>query len=321
LISVRIGPFHMEIKEGRWRLIPPASRKCFFQGGVRIIPPSPQDYKKSHAIWTGAGGPLANLAAGGLALLALSSAKGSSYESAWKLLSYIAAICLVFFLANLIPAREASSYSDGAHIYQVLSGNVMEDFRRIAAMTEATKISALRPRDFDISLIEKTASNNALEPHIAAFLHLVAGDYYFDQERMGESRAALSKAEGALENMTTVWKENCEELILRAVCIAQNREMAEKWWERKLQAKPYDRTRTSEFDLLAFCIISNRLIEAEEVWKREFERTNRQPDTGGRAFDLHYLSLLRRLLDEAQAASRECSILSATQQTGSVAAK
>ena len=308
LISVRIGLFHMEIKDGRWRLIPPASWKCLFQGGVRIIPPSPQAYKKSHAIWTGAGGPLANLAASGLALLALSSAKGSFYESAWKLLSYIAAICLVFFLVNLIPVREASAYSDGAHIYQVLSGNVMEDFRRVAAMTEATKITAIRPRDFDISLIEKTASNDALELYVAVFLHLVASDYYFDLGKIEKARAALSKAEGALEKMTTVWKENCGALVLRAVCIAQNREMAEKWWERKLQAKPFDQTRASEFDLIAHCIISNRLIEAEEVWERQFERTNRLPDTGERAFDLHYLGYLRRLLNDALTVCRECSV-------------
>jgi hypothetical protein len=227
-------------------------------------------------------------------------------------LSYIAAICLVFFLVNLIPAREASAYSDGAHIYQILSGNVMEDFRRVAAITEATKITALRPRDFDISLIEKTASNDALEAYILAFLHLVASDYYFDLGKIEEARAALSKAEGALEKMTTVWKENCGALVLRAVCIGQNREMAEKWWGRRLQAKPFDRTRTSEFDLIAYCIISNRLIEAEGAWKREFEHTNRLPDTGEQAFDLHYLTHLRRLLDNALAARRECSILSTT---------
>ncbi len=321
LLAVRVGPFHMEIKDGRWRLISPASWKCLFQGGVRIIPPSPKDYKKSHAIWTGAGGPLANLAASGLALLALSSAKGSSYESAWKLLSYIAAICLVFFLANLIPVREASSYSDGAHIYQILSGNVMADFRRIAAMTVATRITAIRPRDFDISLIETTAANDALEPRIAAFLHLVACDYYFDREKMDEAGAALRGAEAAFEKMKSVWKENCESLILRAVCIAQNRTMAEKWWERRLHARFFDPKRKSDFDVIAFCIVENRLIEAEDAWKREFEHASRLPDTGERAFDLYYLSHLRRLLDEALTAGREGSILSATEQTGSVAAK
>ncbi len=316
LLSIRIGPFHTEIKEGRWQLISPSSWKCLFQGGVKIIPPSPQEYRKSHAIWTAAGGPLANLAACGVALLALFAAKGSFYEPAWELLGTIAAICLVFFLANLIPLREAAAYSDGARIYQILTGNVLEDFRRIVAMTEASKIGPVRPQGFDISLIEETASNNALEAYNTAFLYLAASDYYFDHERLQEARAALSKAEAAQEEMKSVWKESCDALVLRAVCIAQNREMAEKWWERSLQAKPFDMKNNSEFALLAYCICKDRFAEAEQVWRRQLERTGRLPENGERAFDLHYLSHLRRLLDEALAGGREYFIPSTVQNSG-----
>ena len=138
---------------------------------------------------------------------------------------------------------------------------------------------------------------------------------------MDEAEAALRGAEAAFEKMKSVWKENCESLILRAVCIAHNRTMAEKWWERRSHAKLFDPKRKSDFDVIAFCIVENRLIEAEDAWKREFEHASRLPDTGERAFDLYYLSHLRQLLDEALEASREGSILSATQQTSSVAAK
>lgn len=309
LLSVRIGPFHAEIKEGRWRLIPPTSLRSLFQGGVRVIPPKPQEYETSRAIWTAAGGPLANLVGGGIALLLLSTAKGSFYEPAWEWLGSIAAICVMFFLANLIPVREASAYSDGARIYQILTRNVMEDVRRIIAMTEASKISPVRPRDFDISLIEKTASNDAVQGHYVTFLHFVASDYYFDHDRMDEARTALSKAEAIARELDPA-RENCGALVLRAVCLSQDREMAEKWWERRLQASPLDPKNDSEFDVIAYRIVEGRPAEAEEAWRRQLERTNRLPDTGERAFDLRYLNRLRQLLDNALANCREDSIQS-----------
>ena len=255
LLSIRIGPFHMEIKEGRWKMILPDSWKCVFQAGVLVIPPNPNDYSKAHAIWKSAGGPLASLAAGILALLAVFTAKGSFYEPIWELLGLVATISLVFFVANLIPLREALAYSDGANIFQLLAGNVMADYRRIIHMTQATTIASIRPRDFDISFIEQTASNESLEPYVVTFLHVVAGDCYFDRENIEGARAALSKAEAAAEKLPRVWKETCESLVLRAVCIAHSQEMAEKWWERGLQAPSFESKRTSEFDVIAYSII------------------------------------------------------------------
>lgn len=304
LLSVRIGPFHVELKDGHWRLIAPNSWKCIFQGGVRIIPASPQAYRKSDAIWTAAGGPLASLITGGLTLLFLLTAKDSSYEPAWQLMSQVAAISLLFFLANLVPVREAAAYSDGARIYQIMTGHVLEDYRCVLAMTEAMKVGPTRPRDYDIALIEKTASNGALQANMATFLQLIASDYYFDAGRMDKACEALSKAEAAVENVESLWRENCGAFVLRAVCFARNREMAQKWWEKGLSAKQFDPKRESEVEFIAYCIIENRLAEADGAWKRELERTNRLPDNGERAFDLHYSNRLRELLDGAVAETK-----------------
>ncbi len=303
MLSVRIGFLHMEVESGRWRFVPPASLKSLFQAGVRIIPPNPQQYRKSDAILVGAGGPLASLAAGAIGLLLLLRAKGSFYESAWLLLGQIAALSLVYFLANLIPVQEAATYSDGARIFQIVTGHVMEDYRRIIAVVEAGKIGPSRPRDYDISLIESTASNDLLGRHQTLYLHLIASDYYFDQMRLKDAQSALAKAEAGMEGAGTVWKENCGALVLRAVSFAQNREMAEKWWERGMNAKAFNPKSDSEFDFLAHCIIKNRLAEADGAWKRQMERTNRMPDIGEKGFDLHYLDHLRKLIDDAPVAA------------------
>ena len=317
LLSVRIGPFHVEIKEGKWKFVAPTSWKCLLQGGVRIIPPGPSEYRKSDAIWTAAGGPLASLITGGMTLLFLLTAKGSAYEPAWQLMGYVTSLSAVFFLANLIPVREAAAYSDGARIYQVVTGHVMEDYRRILATQEAGKIGPTRPRDYDIALIERTASNGDLAPHLVAYLHLVAADYYFDCGRFEDAIAELSKAEPLVAGMGELWKENCEAMVLRAVSFSQDREMAEKWWERGLNAKPFDRKEESEFGILAYCVIENRLKEAEDIWQRQMERTNRLPDNGERAFDLHYLDRLRKLMDNApETAGGEDSMVNAVELTG-----
>jgi hypothetical protein len=74
--------------------------------------------------------------------------------------------------------------------------------------------------------------------------------------------------------------------------------MAEKWWQRSLSAKSWNPGKVDRFPACAYFTISCRASEAEEAWQTEFERANRLPETGGRAFDLYYLERLRKMLDE-----------------------
>jgi len=298
LLSLRIGPFHVALEEGRWRVVLPRSWKCVFSGGVSMISKRPLCYSRWQAISSTAGGVLANLFIGGLALLGLLTAKGAAYEQSWEFLGQAATINLALFLANLIPAREAQTYSDGARIYQILTGSVLEEYRHILAMAQATTVSSLRPKDFDIELIDRiTARNTPGLDH--SFLLLVACDYYFDRGQIESAGGKLREAEALSDQETTYWTERCGAIVLRAACLLTDLAMAEKWWQRSQSAKSRNPRKKNRFPACAYFTVTCRLSEAEDAWRAEFERANRQPESGGRAFDFHYLGHLREMLDEA----------------------
>jgi hypothetical protein len=263
-----------------------------------MIPKHPLSYDRWQAIGGAAGGTLANLLVGAIALVGMVTAPGSIYESSWDFLGQMAIVNFAFFAVNLIPAQEAATYSDGARIYQILTGSVLEDYRRILAMSQATTVTPLRPKDFDIQLIERIAKTDA-PSFDHAFLFLVAGDYYFERGEMESACQKVREAEALSDQQTSYWAERCGSIVLRAACVLRDRAMAEKWWQRSLTAKSWNPRKKDRFPACAYFTVSGRVPEAEEAWLAEFEHVNRMPETGGRAFDLYYLERLREILDDA----------------------
>jgi Zn-dependent protease len=298
ILAIRIGPFHAALEEGKWQFILPRSLKEVCAASVRMIPHNPVIYNRWQMIGAAAGGALANLLAGMIAVLGVLTAKGSAYEPYWDFLGLIATINLGFLLVNLIPVQEAAAYSDGARIYQILTGSVLEDYRRIVAMTQATTVSRLRPGDLDIDLIERITATNT--PNFdQPFLLLVACDYYFDKGHLESASHKFREAEALYDVEATYWAERCGNMVLRATCLLQDRAMAEKWWQRSLSAKSLRPGKKDHFPACAYFAITNRLPEAEEAWRAESERVGHAPESGGRSFDLYYLGRLREMLDEA----------------------
>jgi hypothetical protein len=298
LLSFRIGPVQAALEDGKWRPIRPRSLQSMFAAGVSMIPANPLSYDRRQAIVGAAGGTLANFLVGTIALSAMFIAKGSPYESNWDFLSETAIINFAFFVVNLIPAKEAAAYSDGARIYQILTGSVLEDYRRIMAMTQATTVTSLRPKDYDIQLIERIAATDT-PGFDRAFLLLVAGDHYFDSGDMESARQKFREAEALYDRETSFWSERCGNFVTRAVYLLADAAMAEKWWQRRLAVKSRNPGKKNYFPACAYFTITGRLREAEVAWQAELEKTKCSPDTGGRAFDLHNLERLREMMDEA----------------------
>jgi hypothetical protein len=298
ILSFRVGPLHAAFEEGKWQLVRPRSLKCMFAASVGMIPQDPLIYSRWRAIGAAAGGSLANLFVGAIAVVGVLTAKGSAYEAYWDFLGMTATINLGFFLVNLIPVQEAAAYSDGARIYQILAGSVLEDYRRIVAMAQATNVTPLRPKDFDIELIERIAATKTPSFDLP-FLLFVACDYYFERGEMESACHKFREAEALYDQETTHGAERCGNVVLRSACLLADRDMAEKWWQRSLSAKSFRPRKKDHFPACAYFAITCRLPEAEEAWRMEFERANRAPESGGRAFDLYYLGRLREMLDEA----------------------
>lgn len=298
ILSFRIGPLQAALEEGRWRLVLPRTLQSMLAAGVSMIPLNPFRYERRQQIIAAAGGISANLLVGIIALAGFLTAKGSSYESSWDFLGELATIDFAFFIINLIPVQTTATYSDGARIYQILTGSVVEDYRRILAMTQATTMTPYRPRDFDIDLIEKVAATNT-PGFDQVFLLLVASDYYFDRGEMGSACQKTLEAEAVCDQKTPYWAENCGSIVLRAACLLGDRAIAEKWWQRSLSAKHWNPGKKNHFPACSYYVIAGRLPEAEEAWRAELEKANQLPDTGERAFDLYYLERLREMLDEA----------------------
>jgi Zn-dependent protease len=298
ILSFRIGPVQAALDDGKWRLIPPRSLGHALGAGVSMIPANPLNYDRRQLIVGGAGGTLANLFIGSITLVGLVTAKGSPYQSWWYFLSQMAILNFAFFVVNLIPVKEAAMYSDGARIFQIVTGSVLEDYRRILAMTQATTVTPLRPRDYKIHLVEKVIASDT--PGIdRTFLLLVAGDYYFDIGDMESARQKFREAEELYDREASFSAEHCGYFVSRAVYLLADAAMAEKWWQRKLTAKRFKTGRETLFPACAYFLIIGRLREAEEAWQAEFEHANRLPETGEREFDLYNLGYLRKLIDQA----------------------
>jgi hypothetical protein len=227
LFSFRIGPLQAVLDEGRWHLVMPRTWKSVLGAGVGMIPGNPLIYDRRQAIIGAAGGALANLIVGSIALLSLLRASGSSYESYWDLLSQLTIFNFVFFAVNLIPAREAAAYSDGARIYQIVTGSMVEDYRRILSIAQAGSVTPIRPRDFDIELIDRIAATTA-PGFDRVFLLLIASDYYFDRGETESAKEKFREAEARCDEQTSWWAERCGSIVLRAACLLEDREMSEK---------------------------------------------------------------------------------------------
>jgi hypothetical protein len=229
-----------------------------------MIPKNPLIYDRRQAIIGAAGGTLANLSVGVIALVAMLTVKGSNYQSTWDYFAQLATLDLVFFVVNLIPLQEAAMYSDGARIYQILTGSALEDYRRIVAMTQATVVTPLRQRDFDIQLIDRIAAAD-IASFDQLFLLLIAGDYYFDGGRIESASEKFREAEALYDQEANSWAERCGLFVTRATYLLRDRAMAEKWWQRRLAAKSLNPEKKNYFPDCAHFTITGRKRDAQEA--------------------------------------------------------
>ena len=107
-----------------------------------------------------AGGPLASLLSGLVALGALLTARGHLWNREWELLAQFTTLSLLAAVINLVPFQTGvGHYSDGAQIYQLLSRGPWGDYHHALAIVGSSTVTPLRPRDFDIGAMNPKNTN------------------------------------------------------------------------------------------------------------------------------------------------------------------
>lgn len=150
-----IGPFQRRIRDGKWAF--DFKLKDSFSGTTSVVPAS-ADFPLGGYLYVLFAGCLFNLVSGSAALVIVRMSNGTSLVQLGGALAHFGALSLLLGLGNLVPIRTGNSYSDGAQIFQVLSGGPWTDYRRADLIADSSLVAPLRPRDFDIALIRRAAA-------------------------------------------------------------------------------------------------------------------------------------------------------------------
>jgi hypothetical protein len=255
-----------------------------------------------------AAGPLASLFTGLIACYAALTAKGRPYERGWEFLALIATISLVTFVVNLIPIRPDANYSDGARIFQLLSGGPWADLHRALSIATSTLVTPLRPRDYDIQAIERAVLSF---PHgrYALLLRLLAASHYLDCGNIPQAREALSGAESIYrESASQISAELCAEFVFDNAFLGRDAACARLWWERMETKKPDHFGVDYWLARSALLWIENSLEEAQEAWNKGNTLAQQLPVVGAYEFVQYRFTLLGQALD-ASPSSLACAQL------------
>jgi tetratricopeptide (TPR) repeat protein len=121
------GPLQWRAHSGRWEFTFRWTGLFTAEGATHFDLNDPALVKGS-AIAMIAAGPIANLFLGGFATWLVLNAVAAPWEQAWMLLAFVSTFSLIAFVVNLIPARSGQNYTDGAKIWQLLTGRSWEEF-------------------------------------------------------------------------------------------------------------------------------------------------------------------------------------------------
>jgi Zn-dependent protease len=299
--SFALWPFQWFIDDGRWKFKFHPTK--FLAGGAAGIVPSSANQSRWAEVCMVAAGPLANLLTGLLALFALLAVAGSPYEKAWYFLASFSILSLVLFVVNLIPFRPDSAYSDSARIYQLLRGGPLADLHKAFNLAASIWVTSLRPRDYDIHAIERSARAFS-QGQGALFLRLFAYNYFHDCGRIPEACQALDGAESIYhQSASDIPAEWYTLFVFGNAFLKRDGANARRWWERIEAQAPGGLGEVYWLAQSALNWIENNLEEANEAWNKGDVLAQKRPKAGGYEFNRDCFSQLRQVLDEAPASA------------------
>lgn len=243
-----------------------------------------------------AGGPFADLCFGLLALCAALTASGRPWEPAAELLSLVTVISLISAIVNLIPVRVQNYYSDGAHIYNLLSRGPSLDMLRASASVTLTLITPSRARDYDIQALQQAALSNT-EEHDGMILRLWISGYFLDRGQTAEAIQAMLEAETIGERCySTIRGELLAGFVFGHAILRRDAGRARLWWDRMEARKPDPDSTDRQWARTALLWVEGRLDEAHEALRRGAAKAEELPRFGAYNFDRYHFDLIREAM-------------------------
>ncbi len=295
-----VGPFRWTLEDGRWLFEFRALDIVSFLGAAGVVPAEMTNFRRRKLVQVAAG-PVASLLTGALAVFAILHAPGHAWAGGWRVLAYFATISLVVAFLNFIPFKLGSAYSDGAKLYQLRRDGLWADYHRLIAAIHATKVTELRPRDYDVATAERAAGTIArgadeLNMHLCAYAH------YLDCGQLSEARTALLKAESLCSRSSLEPADHWySELVFAHAFLGRDSAAARRWWNRMLSRESLTRKPRTHVRLMsraALLLSEGRVAEAAEMWKKADAWARRLPRAGASDAHRHSIQLLGNAVRE-----------------------
>ncbi|MGA8531781.1 MAG: M50 family metallopeptidase, partial [Acidobacteriaceae bacterium] len=295
-----VGPLQWHVREGRWSFRFVLSGFLTPGGATTVVKVNPGQAEWREVAMVAAGSCL-GLLSGGFALWVVFASPRGRQEQIWLPLAVFATLSLVVSILNLIPFRTKSFYSDGARIWQIVSGGPWGDLHRAFSAAAATTVTPLRPRDFDIVAIHRAAEAITVGQQ-ALLLRLLASSYYLDCGRLPEAGQALQEAEAVFQRSAPdIPAELCTAFVFGKAYVQRDGAGTRQWWDRMQAKKPMRHDADYWLARSAFCWSEQRLEEAWESWEKGNALMKKLPQVGVYESDRDHCALLRIELEGARA--------------------
>ena len=300
-----IGPFQFRMREAKWGFQFDLAQTFSANGATGAVHTNPHQ-----PIWCDlfmiVAGPFANLATGILALCAVFLIEPASPLQAGGLLFLFGIYSLLAFATNLIPFRSGEQYSDGAKIYQLLAGGSFAALHGALSVVTSSLVSPLRPRDYNLELMERAAAGGAARGKQLMLLRMFCCHHFLDCGHLAEAALALTEAETIYHQYASeVPAELHTAFVFGNAYVKRDPAGARVWWQRMEEKKP---TRLNGDYWLAHSAlhwIEGDLYTANDSWHRGATIAKQLPEVGAYEFDRYRYVLLRQALDESASQQRD----------------
>jgi Zn-dependent protease len=306
LHSFLVGPFTWRVDRGRWKFQFVPALILSARGGAGVVPSTPSQGRWDEICMIAAG-PAVNLLIGTLAMCAALTASGQPWEPYWYTLATFATLSFVLFAGNLIPFRPEASYSDGARIYQLLRGGPLVDLHRALGLASATRVTAIRPRDYDIAAIQR-AADTFNQGQRAFLLRTMAAEHFLDSGAIPQFFEALTKAESVYpvspSDAPASWLTI---FVVGHALVRGDSADGRMWWDRMEAGKPDEATVDYWLARSAVMWVEGRSQEAQDAWSKADGLTTKPVKCGSDEYENHLLALVRRALNAPALAEEQAS--------------